>query len=442
MSRVIGAFCSIFFKKKYLYKNIIIYGFSGALSRFSALIAIPIYTRLLPVSEYGVLDLYVTIGALIFIILETQMVSGFMRSYYESESKGCLSECLGSVVCYYILSSLFGFGIIGFFVIFSSFSHANLLFAVGLAVFPKQLFELASVVMRMKNRAKTYFLLNISNVLCMMLFGIASLTFIAQNPGAVLWGFCFSSYLFGLISFLYINRVIGIDYSFSYFKELFFYSAPILPAVLGIWGISSIGRLFVASDLPPDSLGIYSLATKVGMLFLLFSEAFRLAWQPVAIKKFSESEEKAKVFFSKAFSLYLITGLLIVVVLSFFSPYIVNLLAPSAYATAAPFGALFLLAAYFNSTLTIAATGNSWARKTYFNSIGSISGALLVLLLTWLLIPYLGMQGAALSQIIGSLVSPGLTLFFANKNVPIPYNKKAIAFILIASMIYCLYYLN
>ena len=51
-------------------KETIIYGLMGHFQIFLFFLVVPIYTRYLSVDEFGILDLYLTISMLIYIILE------------------------------------------------------------------------------------------------------------------------------------------------------------------------------------------------------------------------------------------------------------------------------------------------------------------------------------------------------------------------------------
>ena len=104
--RIFLHFINKIIKSNFL-KESFIYGLSSALSKFSAFFTIPIYTRYLTVEEFGLLDLYITISMILYIVLEMQMQSGFMRSYYEKQKENNLDELLGTVLKYYFIVFIF-----------------------------------------------------------------------------------------------------------------------------------------------------------------------------------------------------------------------------------------------------------------------------------------------------------------------------------------------
>ena len=82
-----------------------IYGLGTVLSRFIGIILLPVLTRMLSQSEYGLLDLLMTISALTFVICELQIISGVSRAYYDSKKVNALQTLIGTSLCLYVLAS-------------------------------------------------------------------------------------------------------------------------------------------------------------------------------------------------------------------------------------------------------------------------------------------------------------------------------------------------
>lgn len=72
------------------------------------------------------------------------------------------------------------------------------------------------------------------------------------------------------------------------------------------------------------------------------------------------------------------------------------------------------MAYFWQGAINIIAVGNGWVRKTYLNSIGSLSGGIFVLIITYY---YIGIKAAAIGQLIGFIV----TMYFAQRNININY---------------------
>ncbi len=98
-----------------LFKHTIIYGLAYTLSRFFLVLLIPVYTRILPQSEYGALELLVTAVDITILVLNLQINSGTMRFFYDAQARGeehlLVSTSFGTL---WILPMAGGIGIILF----------------------------------------------------------------------------------------------------------------------------------------------------------------------------------------------------------------------------------------------------------------------------------------------------------------------------------------
>lgn len=423
-------------------KESLTYGLSSALSKFSVFFTLPIYTRYLSVKEFGLLDLYITIFMVLYILFEMQMQSGFMRSYYEKQKENKLDELLGTAVKYYVtvfafaLSILFGLYILN---IQSRYIIFDYLLPVVLMMLPKQIFDLNNIVMRMEHQSKKFLLFNVSNVFLIAMLGIILVVLIDSSVEMILWSMTIGNIIFGTIALRNIIKNIPLKLNFLHFKEIFYYGAPIVPAVMGGWAMSAIGKFIITEKMTLEDLGIYSLALKIGMIFLIFIEAFRLTWSPFVVKKYGENN--VTHVFAKALNYYIVVGLLVVSLIYILSPLFIKILATDSYISALEVIPILLMSYFWQGAITIIAVGNGWVRKTYLNSIGSLSGGVLVLWVTYFFINSIGIKAAAIGQLIGFMCNFFITMYFAQKNVRIEYSIKVLGLITSLTLVY-LYYVH
>lgn len=437
--RIFLHFINKIIKSSFL-KESVIYGLSSALSKFSAFFTIPIYTRYLSVEEFGLLDLYITISMILYIVLEMQMQSGFMRSYYEKQKENKLGELLGTVLKYYfivfifLISFVMGLLLLG---IESKYLLFEYLLPIGLFILPKQIFDLNNIMMRMEHQAKKFLLFNVSYVFFIALLGIFLVVFVQSSVEMILWSMAIGNIVFGIIALKNLIKHIPFKLNLFHFKEVFYYGAPIVPAVIGGWAMSAIGRFIIAENMTLEYLGIYSLALKIGMIFLIFVEAFRLTWSPFVVKKYGESN--ATEVFAKALNYYVFIGLFIVSLIYVSSPILIKILATDKYISALEIIPILLMAYFWQGAINIIAVGNGWVRKTYLNSIGSLSGGIFVLIITYYYINILGIKAAAIGQLIGFIVSFFVTIYFAQRNININYSKFILTMMVCLSLILVIY---
>lgn len=417
-------------------KESFIYGLSSALSKFSAFFTIPIYTRYLSVEEFGLLDLYITMSMILYIVLEMQMQSGFMRSYYEKQKENKLDELLGTVLKYYFIVFVF---LISFTMglllldIDSKYLLFEYLFPIVLFILPKQIFDLNNILMRMEHQAKRFLLFNVLYVFSIAILGVFLVVFVQSSVEMILWSMTIGNIVFGIVAFKNLIKHIPLKLNLFHFKEVFYYGAPIVPAVIGGWAMSAIGRFIITENMTLEDLGIYSLALKIGMIFLIFVEAFRLTWSPFVVKKYGDSN--ATEVFAKALNYYVFVGLAIVCLIYLSSPFLIMILSTDKYISALDVMPILLMAYFWQGAINIIAVGNGWVRKTYLNSIGSLSGGIFVLLITYYYINLIGIKAAAIGQLIGFIVSFFVTMYFAQKNINIAYSKYILIIVIFLTAI-------
>ena len=437
---ITNKFTSLNFFKNTFFKDSIIYGLSGALSRFSVFLTLPIYTRFLSVEEFGILDLYVTIGMIIFLLFEIQMKSGFMRSYYEKKSENCLNNLIGSVLKYYFYIFLFSILILlvfNFIEIELEWWNYNYILPLVLLVLPKQIFDLNNIILRMEHKSKKFLFFNVSKIFTIAILGILAV-YLESTVEMILWSMFFANLIYGIVAFYAIKKFVSINLSFLYFKEMFLYAAPLVPAILINRAMSTIGRFYIITYLSAEALGLYSIALKIGMIVMIFVEAFKLAWDPFVIKRYGSIN--AREIFAKALNYYVIVGLVIIISIYILSPLLINILATDQYVNSLELVPVLLMAYFWQGAINITSVGNAWVRKSYNNAIASIIGGISVVIIIHFLIEEIGIQAAALGQLGGFMISFFVTLYLSQKNIKIQFSYTIILLMLISSfiVIYCI----
>jgi O-antigen/teichoic acid export membrane protein len=144
------------------------------------------------------------------------------------------------------------------------------------------------------------------------------------------------------------------------------------------------------------------------------------------------SEDK----FSRALNLYLFGTFFALVLISTGSPIFVRILSTEPFWGATPYVAILAAAYLWDGAGFILAAGNSWERKTYYNTAGSLTGGLVTVVLLWWGIGRFGLPIVAFSFWMGTVVKIMLILWTAQRNHHIPYSQRAIGMTLILSLSY------
>jgi O-antigen/teichoic acid export membrane protein len=244
--------------------------------------------------------------------------------------------------------------------------------------------------------------------------------------------------------FLYFSPMILKNISWSELtnsKELFRYSWPLL--IVGTAGMVNevIDRPMLKYLLPGSleenaaQVGIYSTNYKLAIIMTLVIQAFRMGAEPYFFK-LAENKSSKKIY-AIIMDFFVIACSMILAITSINR----NLIArvnESSYSEAIDILPMLLLAnlflgMYYNTSIWYKATNNTM-KGAYI----SILGAIITIILNWLLIPHFGYFGSAWTTLICYFAMLILSLLWGRKYYPIPYHYVYIFLWISLSLIFSL----
>ena len=205
-------------------------------------------------------------------------------------------------------------------------------------------------------------------------------------------------------------------------RQALVYSLPLVG--MGFFGQvnTNIEKILIKhldpSASPLASLGVYAACYKIGVLMSIFTQSFRMAFEPFFFK---ENKERAKTdVYADALKWFVYFGLLIFAGVMLFLPAIRRFLPESYYdgLVVIPWilmGQLFF-GVYYSMSLWYKLTD-----RTYWGVIMSVIGLAVNTSLNFALIPLLGYVGAALSTFAGYAVMMLVSYFVGQRYYPVAY---------------------
>lgn len=441
---------------KNLFQQTFIYGLATVLPRMLSFLLVPLYTGILPVKEYGEISIIFSWIVLFNVILAYGMETAFFRFFHKEINKALV---LSTAAVSLIISSLL------FFILAYTFSGqlAELagiredyiiytLFVLGLDA----LVIIPFAWLRAKERPMRYAIIKILNVAVNLGLNVFFLVFL---PRLATGGF---SEIFEIIyvtdfeiSYIFISMVVAssisllmilpfyikIKYSFStaLWKRMVQYSYPVLFAGIAFAINETFDRILLDWLLPENiaeaAVGAYAACYKLAIFMTLFATAFRMGIEPFF---FSHAEEKNAPETYALITRYFVAfgSVILVTVVVFIDPLKVLLIRDSDYWEALKVVPLILLA---NFCLGIYHNLSVWYKitdRTKFGAYISIGGAIITLLLNFLLIPTMSYMGSAIATVAAYGTMMLLSYYFGQKYYPIPYNLKKIGLYLIISILF------
>lgn len=448
-------------KFKSLAGDTIVYGGGTILVRLLNWLLMPYYIRTMDSVQYGVVtEMYSYIA--IFIVVLTY---GFETSFFRFAKKKSFttvfttgfSSIVSTGLIFLLIVYLFGNRIEAFK---SDLFSNELIMVVSFIIFFDILTALVFAKIRLEGKSLKFALIKFLNVVVLISFNLYFLYWCPQHFNSNFFRFIdlhqyqhneafyvFLSNLFASISvFIFlipdIVKSLG-SFSFSLLKTMFRYSYPIL--IVGISGMvnQNIDKILlprlISGDEGYSQLAIYAANFKIGILMAMFTQSFRLAFEPFFFKHHSDTNDTT--IYAKVLNYFVLFGFLIFLGVTFFMD-IINIVLTKSYIEGNIVIPIVLLSQLLSGIYFALSVWYKVSDKTIFGAYMGIIGSIVTLLANYLLIPYLGYLGSAISGFICFFIMVSLSIFWGRKHFFISYdwNKLFNYSLLVISIFFIGYY--
>jgi O-antigen/teichoic acid export membrane protein len=197
--------------------------------------------------------------------------------------------------------------------------------------------------------------------------------------------------------------------------------AIFIPVVASFWIAQNVDLYALSRFATDTQVGLYRLAGRLASFIHYFSSALFMAWTPIARTltfRAAEKEHSREVIGGTMLTYFVLGGMVLILGLTATADGLVRI-APASYADAAPLVPL-LGGAYLAHGLLVAVyrVARFPGKRTYY-VISAILSAVVFIGLSFVLIPWLGATGAALS-VIGGFMFAALGLTWLSQHGPAP----------------------
>ncbi|GLI56919.1 LPS biosynthesis protein [Propionigenium maris DSM 9537] len=369
----------------------------------------PLLTNTLKVSDYGIYNLVLSLQGIISIVFTLCITSGFSRFYNDIKDK--------SKFKYSILNFLF---LIGIFSTLLIINFSNILSKILLAETANGdnyiiILSLASMITGfisvyeaeyiMEFKSLKASIINFLRIFIRLLF-ISYIVYSYQELSVFLILKVQLVIEVMIFMTLFLKDIKGykLQIDIEEIKKPVTFGLGLVLGQVSTWILTLIDRRFLVEYSDFSDVGIYSLAYTIGMLInpvLLIP--FKKIFTPFKFKVYDQRGGKEKVI--EFFNFYIFSGIFCVLGLSLYSKILVTILGTKEYLEAVKV-VPFVSFSYFLWGLNeFFGLGLNIKNKSLLNSLLAGLAAILNIILNLILIPLIGIYGAA----IATLISYGLT---------------------------------
>ena len=431
---------------KSLFKQTAIYGLATVLPRMLSFLLVRLYTGILPTAEYGEVSIVLSWMVFFNVILSYGMETAFFRFYSaETDKENVIAT---STISIFWSSILFLFGALIFRNTLASWAHVDvqyITFTIWILVLDA-LVIIPFSKLRANKRPMMYAIIKIGNVVVNLVLNLYFLFFFfiiyADSPDSFLGnmyidnfeiGYIFvSNLLASLLTFVVLSpNYVSLKRNFDVvlWKKMMRYGLPILIAGIAFAVNEHFDKILLGYWLPDNiaksEVGAYSACYKLGLFMVLFATAFRLGIEPFFFSH--SSNENAPQTYAMITKYFVIFGSLILLGVIVFADILKLLLLDNeSYWEAMKVVPLIILANFFLGIYNNLSVWYKLTDKTIIGAYISIVGALLTLLLNYVLITTFSYYGSAIATIsaYGSMML--ISYILGKKHYPIPYDMEKI----------------
>ncbi|MDA8442928.1 MAG: oligosaccharide flippase family protein [Peptococcaceae bacterium] len=403
---------------KKLAKHGLVYTATSLAAQAISLLMVPIFTRNMTQAQYGQYNLLISVQSFLAIFITLGIFSGMSRFINEFVDKNrtknivltfsllwgslmCLFAAAGAGFIYHLILSNQQDG--GYYINFIVISSVLLCFISIYTSYFTMLFKPKHVTIT--NLARVIFMLAYSAYLIMVkkegLYGALQAQLLA-----------FSSVVIGLIWYDFKN--IRLVLAWPELKAMLLYGLGLVPGQAAGWVYTLIDRYFIQIMLGLQQVAVYSIGYRLGMMMdPVFLSPFKSVFTSFKYKVYKDADATRKI--KEIYVIYNFVGWFCILGFSVFAKPAIAILATSAYSDAFTIVPIVVFSYFLSGLGEFYSLGIHIQNKSIVESYILAVGAAINVVLNVVLIPRLGIMGAAYATVLSYLAMNVLYYFIGKK---------------------------
>jgi len=395
-------------------------------------ITLPVYTRYLSPSDYGVLALFFLFGTVVVNLVSVGLMSSSYRYYFEYKKDQQLFKIFNTTN---IVFNVFTFIIVGVAIFYSSPWMSITVFDGKI---PSNLLQL-SYISGCLNYFIQYFLHLLAAQLKTVPFAVISilkvfidillsfyfifslsLTYMARINAALI-----SQFIILVIITITIKELLAFRFSFKCLKESLIFSYPNTPATIIELAYQSFDKVMLVNYKSIASVGHYNIGDKIAGILKLTTDSITRVFNPFFQEKaHNDTIESKKEIVNRFYDLitfYFICAFLLIC----FSEELIKVLTTEEYYMTIYLAPLFIYYYLTGATLGMLSVNQiMFGKKLIYQLPVSLVDIFINVGLNIILIPRYGAIGAVIATAISALIADVLLLYFGQRAFYLPINIK------------------
>jgi len=411
------------------------YQVADVVSKFMAVLLLPVYTRYLRPQDYGVVELLGNGVIFISIVVRFGIIEAFLRFYFSDADAERRDALARRAVTFLLIATTVTAGALAAASVPLSkliLGHRDvttfLIAVLGLWTFTN--LELAYGLLRVDERLRAYATASLTNVALTIAATVILVVVLKDGArGLLLGNYGVSTVILIALTWTMRDRLKPRRSAAEPLATLMRFGLPTVPAEASVYALSIVDRYYIYHDRSPALAGLYSIAVKLAGAVAFIVRAFQYAWPPLAYSVTDDAQ--AGRLYGLVTTYYAVVSGWVVAGLALEGRWVVRLLAAHSYYRAyraLPWVALgWALYGLWVVFLVIAGR----AKVTTRNFPAALAGLAVNVGLIVILVPPLGIAGAGIALCGAYLVMLAVMHLLTRRAFTVAFEWRRLAHLLI-----------
>lgn len=410
-----------------LLKNSAIYFGANAINALAPFLLLPIYARYLEKGDFGKLSMFIVFYMGLSVVMGLGSQAAASRKYYDDINESDLtdfnSQCINlliyTFVFFVLIISIFKSPLQSLLSIPLSWMIVGTVIALNIFILQFRLIQ-----WQVRNKAKSYAVLQIVNSCSGLLITVLFLFFISNDSWARVIGLLITTSMVSLFCMVSLWRSSLIKVSppnLRYLREILTFSVPLLPHVVSMFVLNWIDRVIINAYSNLEEVALFTMASQLSLGVIVIFDAINKAFVPWLFEQLKSGDLKIRrKIVTRTYQYFALLVVSIPVVFIISKPIILLIGGQDYEGAASLFNVLYsgqvLVGMYLMVTNYL-----FYMKKTALLSLTTLISAGIHIFLSIILIQEMGTMGVATSFLFAMFVRFFLVWFASTKAVKMPW---------------------
>lgn len=417
----------------------IVFGLSGVVNRALSFMLIPFYTNHIGPNQYGVLGLMMIIYSMIPVVLKMGLGNALLRSWYDYPDDE--RPVLATTVFTFLMATTIPLLALLFLAtgkasvwLFESSDYTYHLRVICLLSFLEVFNVVPDALLRINSASVKYSLCQTVGFFCQLTTSLYLVVYANRGIQGVLLGNLAGAIVENSLMFALTVRQLRWGFNLKELRVMLNFGTPLIFGRLAASCFQWIDRFFIKEYANLKQVGLYTLGNQLTTpINLLITTPFSMIWPNM---QFSTMQDKdAKEYYARMLTYVTFASTMLALPLAILIEDVLRIFASPKYGETATIVPWLAASAVLDIANPVLSVGVSLKRKSYLSPVIVVSSALINIGLNFLLIPSMGMKGAAIATFLSYIAMCIIRYQISNRLMPVEYEWGRLAKITVVSLL-------